>query len=49
MMLPSDSGDSFLDGGSPGRKRVFSPGFVTVCIIVVTIELVVLQGLYGSS
>jgi hypothetical protein len=28
-------------------KRVFSPGFIALCVAVATIELVVLNGLYG--
>lgn len=49
MILPGYSGETWLDESSSNRKRVFSSGFVTVCVIVVTSEVVVLQGLYGGG
>lgn len=45
------SGGSDLSGvgdGPSGRKRVFSPGFVMLCILVALVELVTLNYLYGA-
>ncbi|UVL82275.1 hypothetical protein LOY35_18830 [Pseudomonas sp. B21-028] len=38
---------TWLGDGSSNRKRVFSPGFLTLCVLVAIFELVVLNGLYG--
>jgi hypothetical protein len=38
---------TWLDDGSSNRKRVFSPGFLTLCVLVAIFELIVLNGLYG--
>ncbi len=44
LMLISDGSDpSWLGGGSSGRKRVFSPGFVVLCVFVAVIELIALN------
>jgi len=42
----SDAGPSCW--GSPGRKRVFSPGFVVLCTIVAVVELIALNHFYGA-
>lgn len=44
----------FIEGSwtgdySSNRKRVFSAGFVTLCIIVAVFELVILNGIYGEG
>ena len=36
------------DGSSSNRKRVFSPGFVVLCIIVCVVELIALNHFYGE-
>jgi hypothetical protein len=46
MMLPGYSDVAGLGGGSPGRKRVFSPGFIVLCVLVAVIELVMLNHFY---
>ncbi len=38
---------SFLGGGSD-RKRVFSPGFIFICVLVVVVELILLNHWYGA-
>ncbi|OIN46009.1 hypothetical protein SAMN04515675_6103 [Pseudomonas costantinii] len=35
-------------GGSVDRKRVFSPGFVALCVLVAVFELMVLSHFYGA-
>lgn len=35
-------------GWSVDRKRVFSPGFVGLCVLVAVIELIALNHFYGS-
>ncbi|MEW5697641.1 hypothetical protein [Pseudomonas synxantha] len=47
MMLPGYSYVAGLSGGSSGRKRVFSPGFVVLCVFVAVIELIALNHFYG--
>ncbi|MBZ9784443.1 hypothetical protein K9857_23170 [Pseudomonas sp. REP124] len=37
------------DGGSSGRKRVFSTGFVVLCVIVAVIELILLNHFFGAK
>lgn len=43
------TGAFWLGDGSSNRKRVFSPGFVVVCVFVAVVELIVLNHLYGAS
>ena len=47
MMLPGYSCVAGLSGGSSGRKRVFSPGFLVLCVFVAVIELIALNHFYG--
>lgn len=47
MMVPGYSDAAGLGWGSSGRKRVFSPGFVVLCVFVAVIELVALNHFYG--
>jgi hypothetical protein len=47
MMLPGYYEVAGLGGGSSGRKRVFSPGFVVVCVFVAVVELIALNHFYG--
>lgn len=49
MMLPGYSDAAGLGEGSSGRKRVFSPGFIVICIFVAVIELVVLKLIYSNN
>lgn len=48
MMLPGYSDAAGLSWGSSGRKRVFSPGFVVVCVFVAVVELIALNHFYGA-
>lgn len=47
MMLPGYSDIAGLGGGSSGCKRVFSPGFVVLCVFVGVVELIALNHFYG--
>lgn len=47
MMLPGYSDAAGLSWGSSGRKRVFSPGFVVLCVFVAVVELIALNHFYG--
>lgn len=49
MMLPGYSNVAGPGGGSSGRKRVFSPGFVVVYVFVAVVELIALNRFYGSG
>ncbi len=49
MMLPGYSDVAGLGGGSSGRKRVFSPGFVVLCLIVAVVELMMLRHFYSAD
>ncbi|AKS09943.1 hypothetical protein [Pseudomonas trivialis] len=46
MMIPGADAAGLGDGSS-GRKRVFSPGFVVVCVFVAVVELIALNHFYG--
>nr|WP_256344091.1 hypothetical protein [Pseudomonas costantinii] len=35
-------------GGSVDRKRVFSPGFIALCVLVAVVELMLLSHFYGA-
>ncbi|WP_277761464.1 hypothetical protein [Pseudomonas sp. A34-9] len=48
VVIASESGVSWMDGGSSGRKRVFSPGFLVLCVFVAVVELILLDHLYGA-
>ncbi|WP_237683076.1 hypothetical protein [Pseudomonas sp. B14(2022)] len=47
MMLPGYSDAVGLSWGSSVRKRVFSPGFVVLCVFVAVVELIALNHFYG--
>lgn len=47
VLTACESGVSWMGGGSPGRKRVFSPGFLVFCIFVAVVELILLNHFYG--
>ncbi|MGL6090851.1 MAG: hypothetical protein ACRC07_12480 [Pseudomonas paracarnis] len=47
MMIPGYSDSAGMSWGSSGRKRVFSPGFVVLCVFVAVIELIALNHFYG--
>ncbi|WP_262499207.1 hypothetical protein [Pseudomonas proteolytica] len=47
MMIPGHSDAAGLSWGSTGRKRVFSPGFVVLCVFVAVVELIALNHFYG--
>ncbi|CRM19448.1 MULTISPECIES: hypothetical protein [Pseudomonas] len=48
MAVVSDGADlSSLGEGSSHRKRVFSPGFIVLCIFVAVCELILLNHFYG--
>lgn len=48
MVIPGASDAGWLAGGSPRRRRVFSPGFVVLCVFVAVIELIALNHFYGT-
>ena len=48
MVIPGASDAVGLGGNQYGRKRVFSPGFVMLCVFVGVFELIVLNQLYGA-
>lgn len=35
-------------GGSVDRKRVFSPGFIALCVLVAVVELIALNHIYAG-
>ncbi|WP_419795089.1 hypothetical protein MYA83_12545 [Pseudomonas palleroniana] len=47
MMIPGYSDAAGLSRRSYGRKRVFSPGFIMLCVFVAVIELLALNQIYG--
>lgn len=47
MVIPGASDSAWLSGGSSGRKRVFSSGFVVLCVFVAVVELIALNHFYG--
>ncbi|WP_046720302.1 hypothetical protein [Pseudomonas syringae] len=48
MVIPGASDSAWLSVGLSGRKRVFSPGFVVLCIFVAVVELIALDHFYGK-
>lgn len=48
MMIPGYSDAAGLSWSSSGRKRVFSPGFVVLCVFVAVVELIALNQLFGA-
>lgn len=48
MMIPGYSDAAGLSWGSSGRKRVFSPGFLVLCVFVAVVELIALNHFYGA-
>lgn len=48
MMIPGYSDVAGIGGGSSGSKRVFSPGFVVLCVFVAVFELIALNHFYDS-
>jgi len=49
MLTASESGVSWDGGGSTDRKRVFSAGFLVLCVFVAVVELMLLNHLYGTD
>ncbi|WP_122863856.1 hypothetical protein [Pseudomonas viridiflava] len=47
MVIPGASDSAWLGGRSSGRKRVFSSGFVVLCVFVAVVELIALNHFYG--
>lgn len=48
MMLPGYSDIAGMGGGSSGRKRVFSPNFIALCVFVAVVELIALNHIYAG-
>lgn len=48
VLTASESGGSWMGGGSSGRKRVFSPGFIVLCAFVAMVELILLNHFYDA-
>ena len=49
MMISGYSDAAGLSWGSSGRKRVFSSGFVMLCVFVGVFELIALNHFYGKD
>ncbi|WP_176707292.1 hypothetical protein [Pseudomonas sp. AU12215] len=54
MSLPEILGDlcsALFNWSSPDRRsnRVFSPGFVALCVALAVVELVVLNAIFGAN
>ncbi|PRN02194.1 hypothetical protein A0O30_23600 [Pseudomonas sp. LLC-1] len=47
LVVASDGADLSSLGGGSNRKRVFSPGFIALCVFVVVLELMLLSHWYG--
>lgn len=47
-VFTSESGSTWLGDGSSNHKRVFSPGFIVICVFVIVVELMVLNHFYGE-
>lgn len=47
LVVASDGADFSCLGGGSDRKRVFSPGFIALCVFVVVVELIALNHWYG--
>jgi len=48
MVVFTSYDGTWPDGGSYGRKRVFSPGFLVLCVFVAVFELLALNHFYGE-
>ncbi|MFS1292063.1 hypothetical protein ACLRDI_30585 [Pseudomonas piscis] len=48
IMIPGYFDAAGLGRGSSGRRRVFSPGFVVLCVCVAAVELIALNHFYGA-
>lgn len=48
LLTSVDSGANWMDGGSSGRKHVFSPAFLVLCAMVALVELILLNHFYGA-
>jgi len=47
MVVFTTEAGIWLDGSSSNRKRVFSPGYVVLCVFVAVVELITLNHFYG--
>ncbi|WP_397458859.1 hypothetical protein AB3464_02500 [Pseudomonas asplenii] len=47
MLIPGYSDAAGFGGGPSGRKHVFSPGFIALCVFVAVVELIALNHFYG--
>ncbi|WP_282411800.1 MULTISPECIES: hypothetical protein [unclassified Pseudomonas] len=47
LLISGDSEPCGLGSESSNRKRVFSPGFIVLCIFVALIELIALNHFFG--
>lgn len=47
MVIPGACDAGWTGAGSSNRKRVFSPGFVALCVFVAVVELIALNHFYG--
>lgn len=48
MVIPGASDVIWMGGGSSSQKRVFSPGFIVLCVFVGVVEVVALNHFYGA-
>jgi hypothetical protein len=49
MVIPGASDAVGLGGNQYGRKRVFSPGFLMLCVFVTVFELIALNHFYRKD
>ncbi|TCP78351.1 hypothetical protein EC849_102186 [Pseudomonas putida] len=49
LAVTFDGADLSCLGGGSDRKRVFSPGFIALCVFVVVVELIVLNHWYKAQ
>jgi hypothetical protein len=49
MLIPGASDAVGLGGNQYGRKCVFSPGFLMLCVFVAVFELIALNHFYGKD
>lgn len=48
MVIAGASDAGWMDGSSSNRKRVFSPGFLVLCVFVAVFELIALNQFYAG-
>ncbi|MCU1774260.1 hypothetical protein [Pseudomonas sp. 13B_3.2_Bac1] len=49
LLTSGESSANWMDISSSGRKRVFSLGFLVLCVFVAVLELILLNHFYGAQ